>query len=231
MSDFDMADARRRIAAIESGEHDVEYRHVFDLVHAVFFDLLNIAKREVADVNQNLSNRLPEDVSCEIVIAAGNLHPLLRPRKNNKDWKSISRYIEMSYANYDEGAFEPRMELKAKVRVTDHRRRNKAKGKSKNPEIKWVKFNIKKSIMLRSAGADGDEYAWSALSKDRRRDLMNGRNALVPGASEGGREIVRPTFYIHPDQWQSIMMDGRSKILKTIHDLVRELELEKWSGE
>ena len=222
MSDFNMSDMRRHLSKVESGQYD-QHHSVFDLVHAVHYELLSIAELTITNVNQGLSKRLPEGTSCEI-FADPDLHPLMRPQKTKgHDWESISRYIELGIMEFgDEG---PSVSVGTKVRLSDHRRKKKPGDDS---SIVWVKFKINKCIMVRSA--DGTEYKWRSLTWKPQVDLMNGRNTLGPGAGHGGKMIVKPTFFIRPADMQIIRTDARKRIPATIHESVKKLIDGKWAG-
>ena len=225
MSDFDISDMRKHLGEIESRRHGEYFDSVFDLVHAVHSELLNIARATVAHVNQNLSNRLPEGVVCEIV-ANPDDHPHMRPQHGrDHDWETISRYIELGVAEF--GDEDITVNVRAKVRLSDHRRKKNSKGESDDSEIVWVKFKINKYIMVRSA--EGTEYRWKSLAwKPQKVDLMNERNTPAPGAGREGRMIVNPTFYIHSNARQTIRTDARKRIPSVIHDCVESLIERMW---
>ena len=90
-----------------------------------------------------------------------------------------------------------------------------------------MNFDIDEYIMIRSS--DGKEYEWkNLLWKPKKVDLMNGRSTLAPGASPGGAMIVKPTFYIRPEDMRKIQSDARRRIPKAIHDGVIDLIDRKW---
>ena len=222
-NDFDMFDVRKRLADIESGKHGEKYHHVFDLVHAVHHKLTRIAKSTAANVNQGLHNRIPEGSLSFRVIATPDLHPHLLSRGDkDHDWETISRYTKLKFTEFAPDGTSVKVGTEVRARVSDHLNLDE------DSKIVWVEFDINKYIMVRSA--DGKEYAWKSLSwKPQKVDLMNGRNTPVdPKAGRGGTIIVKPTFYIRPDNMRKIQSDARKRIPEAIHNGANELIKDKW---
>ena len=142
--------------------------------------------------------------------------------------QTVSRYIEMEATEIaDDGSYTDVDIMLRLVRLADHPRKKKP---DDNPNVARVKFKINKLIVVRSA--EGTIYEWSSLPwKPQKVDLMNGRNTLAPKAGHGGKMIVKPTFFIRPNDMQAIKKDARKRIPEAIYKSAKELAHKKWDEE